>query len=224
MTKYLSTIYDEKRTPFTDYPSQLIEYLVKSFSLKPNMKILEPGCGRSEFLKNFRKHQLDIYGLDISDEALKYADNFEIKICDIEKESIPYPDNYFDAIYSKSFVEHLHDPGKFFSEAKRVLKPGGILITLVPDWEANWKIYYDDMTHRTPFTKVSLEDAYKIYGFESVNILTFRQLPLVWKFPVLNYFCYFISHFYTLRSPLMKSKFLRFSKELMILGHGKKEV
>ncbi len=223
MSKYLSTIYDDNRTPFTDYPSELIAYLVREYSLKPSMKILEPGCGRSEFLKNFKKHKLDIYGIDISKEALKYANDFEIKICDIEKDKIPYPDNFFDVIYSKSFIEHLHDPGKFFIEARRVLKPGGVLISLVPDWEANWKIYYDDMTHRTPFTKISLKDAYHIYGFKSVNISTFRQLPIVWKYPVLNYFCYFISQLYSLRSSLMKFKFLRFSKELMILGYGEKD-
>ncbi len=222
MSSYLSTIYNEKKIPFTDYPSKLIKYLVEVFDLKSGMKVLEPGCGRSEFIKNFRNHGLSIYGLDISNEALDFADDFEIKICNIENEAMPYPDNYFDVIYSKSFIEHLHDPGVFFKESFRILKPGGLLISIAPDWEANWRAYFDDMTHRTPITTISLKDAYDIYGFEKTSVNIFRQLPIVWKYPILNHFCYFISLFYSIRSPLMKIKIFRFSKQLMVFGYGYK--
>ena len=75
------------------------------------------------------------------------------------------------------------------------------------------------MTHRTPFTKVSLEDAYEIYGFKEVNIFKFRQLPIVWKYPLLNYFCALITPFIPVRT---KKKFLRWSRELMLVGIGKK--
>ena len=51
MSNYLSTIYNHKKIPFTDYPSQLIKHLVELLDLKSGMKVLEPGCGRSEFIK-----------------------------------------------------------------------------------------------------------------------------------------------------------------------------
>ena len=63
MSNYLSTIYNHKKIPFTDYPSQLIKHLVELLDLKSGMKVLELGCGRSEFIKNFRNHGLSIYGL-----------------------------------------------------------------------------------------------------------------------------------------------------------------
>jgi SAM-dependent methyltransferase len=216
-SNYLSVVYDESSRPFTNYPEKLCHYLYHSFNLKPNMKLLEPGCGRGEFLVNFKKLGIDVQGVDISLEAKDYSANLKIDICDLENEPLPYPNDTFDVIYSKSFIEHLHNPEKYLKEAYRVLKPGGFLITLVPDWESNYKTYFDDFTHRTPFTLPSLNDAYKIYNFEEVRVFKFRQLPIVWKFPLMNYFCALISPFIPVRA---SNKFLRWSRELMLIGYG----
>ena len=119
---------------------------------------------RGEFLSNFQKLGLDVTGVDISPEAKTFGHDFEkVSICDIETEKLPFKDDTFDIIYSKSFIEHLYYPERYLKEAYRVLKPGGILLTLVPDWESNYKIYFDDFTHRTPFTIISLRDAYKCH-------------------------------------------------------------
>jgi predicted SAM-dependent methyltransferase len=50
---------------------------------------------------------------------------------------LPYPDNYFDAIYHSHFLEHLSksDAHGFTVECFRVLKPGGIIRIVVPDLE-----------------------------------------------------------------------------------------
>ena len=217
---YLSVVYDESSHPYTDYPKQLCTYLFQSFEMKKGMKMLEPGCGRGEFLNNFKELGLDVVGVDISPEARDYDDDLEVKLCDIENEKLPFKDATFDIIYSKSFVEHLYYPERYLKEAYRVLKPGGLLLTLAPDWESNYKTYFDDFTHRTPFTNIALEDAYKMYGFSKVNVFKFRQLPIVWKYPKLNYFCAAISPFIPVRT---KNKFFRWSRELMLVGAGVKE-
>ena len=216
---YLSVVYDEKSHPDSDYPKKLCAYLFQSFGFKEGMKMLEPGCGRGEFLKNFKDLGLDVVGVDASPEAISFVDGLDIKLCDIENEKLPFDDNTFDVIYSKSFIEHLYYPEKYLEEAYRVLKPNGMLLTLVPDWESNYKIYFDDFTHRTPFTKMALTDAYKMYGFKEVRAFKFRQLPIVWKYPLMNYFCAFISPFIPVRT---QNKFFRWSRELMLVGIGKK--
>jgi len=216
---YLSVVYDEKSHPYSDYPKKLCAYLFQSFGFKEGMKMLEPGCGRGEFLKNFKDLGLDVVGVDASPEAIAFVDGLDIKLCDIENEKLPFDDNTFDVIYSKSFIEHLYYPEKYLEEAYRVLKPNGMLLTLVPDWESNYKTYFDDFTHRTPFTKMALTDAYKMYGFKEVRAFKFRQLPIVWKYPLMNYFCAFISPFIPVRT---QNKFFRWSRELMLVGIGKK--
>ena len=216
---YLSVVYDEKSHPYSDYPKKLCAYLFQSFGFKEGMRMLEPGCGRGEFLKNFKDLGLDVVGVDASPEAIKFVDGLDIKLCDIENEKLPFDDNTFDVIYSKSFIEHLYYPEKYLEEAYRVLKPKGMLLTLVPDWESNYKIYFDDFTHRTPFTKMALTDVYKLYGFKEVRVFKFRQLPIVWRYPIMNYLCAFISPFIPVRT---QNKFFRWSRELMLVGIGKK--
>ncbi len=216
---YLSVVYDEKSHPYGDYPKKLCAYLFQSFELEEGMKMLEPGCGRGEFLNNFKDLGLDVCGVDISPEAVAFENGLDVKLCDVENEKLPFDDNTFDVIYSKSFIEHLYYPEKYLEEAYRVLKPNGILLTLVPDWESNYKIYFDDFTHRTPFTQMALTDAYKMYGFKEVRVFKFRQLPIVWKYPIINYLCALISPFIPIRT---QNKFFRWSRELMLVGIGKK--
>ena len=92
------------------------------------MKMLEPGCGRGEFLSHFQNLGLDVVGLDISEEAQNFGHNFNVKICDVENEDLPFDNDTFDLIYSKSFIEHLYYPEKYLKEAYRVLKPGGPIV------------------------------------------------------------------------------------------------
>lgn len=218
MADYLKVVYGEGVRPYTEYPTKLVTHLFERFEMKSGMKILEPGCGRGEFLRVFKALGMDAVGLDRSEESreLLGEDNIELSICDVEAATgLPFPDNSFDVIYNKSFMEHLNHPDIFLREAFRILKPGGMILCLIPDWESNYKTYFDDFTHKTPFTKPSLEDIYKICDFENVSVTKFRQLPVVWKYPVLNYICALISPFIPVRT---KNKFLRWSRELMLVG------
>ena len=219
MSDYLNVVYDEGSHPFTEYSAQLCHYLFQSYNMKKGMTLLEPGCGRGEHLRHFKDMGLNVNGLDLSPQAPKLAPDLSISVCDIENESLPYPDDHFDIIYNKSFLEHLREPSRVIKEIYRVLKPGGLFLSMVPDWESQYKKYYDDYTHRTPFTTVSLTNIYKVNEFIDVNVFKFRQLPIVWKYPSINHFCSLISPFIPVRT---KNKFLRWSRELMLIGGGRK--
>ncbi len=66
------------------------------------------------------------------------------------------------------------------AEMYRVLKPGGLAITLCPSWEYNYQIYFEDYSHRTPFMRESLRDIQLIHSFENVEVEFFYQLPSTW--------------------------------------------
>ncbi len=48
-------------------------------------------------------------------------------------ESIPWPDDSFDLVFSDNVLEHLTDPEKVFSEVRRVLKPNGVFLAKTPN-------------------------------------------------------------------------------------------
>jgi SAM-dependent methyltransferase len=62
----------------------------------------------------------------------------------------PMPAESVEAIYTSHFVEHLTGAQRilFFNEAYRVLKPGGKIQVIVPDWSHDRA--YGDPTHQWP--------------------------------------------------------------------------
>ena len=220
---YLETIYGEKRTPVTDYPKKLITYLINRYGLKK--KVLELGCGRGEFLNEFVNCGLEGHGVDLSDYCKDFFPNLNFKKVDIINEKLPYEDNFFDVIYSKSFIEHFYYPEIIFQEAYRVLKPNGIIITLTPEWKFNYKSFYDDFTHRVPFTKESLKDIHEMHNFKSIEVESFIQLPKLFEKNLFSYFLKFLSYMTRILVPerfINKNKWIKFSKGIMLLSTAKK--
>lgn len=216
-SNYIDVKYNLDEKPITTYPSKLSKYLFDRFNLKKGQKLLDIGCGRGDFLKGFIDCGLEGYAVDRSDIILRYFDGIKFKESNIEEEGIPYQDNMFDVVYSKSVIEHFHNPDKLLQEMFRVLKPGGLAITLCPSWEYNYKIYFQDYTHRTPFMRSSLRDIQLINGFEDVNVEFFIQLPIIWK----NKWLKPISALTNKLVPdLFKEKFkwVKWSKEIMLLS------
>lgn len=221
---YLSVVYDE-RTPRTEYPFELAAYLSGRFSFKEGDKLLEIGCGRGEFLEAFKKLGLDCYGIDLSDRSTQSPGEDQIRKVDVSKDLLPYTDGSFDIVYHKSLIEHLYSPDNLMRETYRVLKPGGRVIILTPDWVSQMKVFYEDYTHSKPYNKVSLHDLLQVYGFSNVQTELFHQLPLVWKHPqikVLTKVLQILISTPTARkvTEITGIKFFRWAVELMVLGTG----
>jgi SAM-dependent methyltransferase len=219
---YVEVIYNELDRPLTSYPDRLARYLFDRYSLKPNQKLLDIGCGRGEFLRGFISCGVLGFGVDRSKAAQKYCPQAELRTADLENSPLPYDDNFFDVVYSKSVIEHFYYPERLVQEMFRVLKPGGLAITLCPDWEFNYRIYFEDYTHRTPFMKSSLRDIQLMHGFENVRVERFRQLPVLWEAGSALLPAAELTR--VLAPNLLKpfSKWVRFSKEIMLLSSATK--
>jgi len=218
---YLSVVYNEKTRPRTNYPQELAAHLCRRFQLQNGMTLLDTGCGRGELLDAFARAGLRVTGVDQSPVAVEQLRAFDVKLCDAGKEQFPYPDNSFDVVFSKSVIEHFYAPDHFLHESLRVLKTGGRLIVMTPDWITQMPIFYDDHTHRRPFTKDGLKDLLLISGLNQVESDLFYQLPILWKYPWLKYLSRTIAIFYPVARKT-KVKFIRWSAELMLLATGVK--
>jgi 2-polyprenyl-3-methyl-5-hydroxy-6-metoxy-1,4-benzoquinol methylase len=218
---YVSVVYDEKKRPKTAYPLQLADHLCRRFNLASGTHLLDTGCGRGDFLEAFHQKGLRVSGIDGSDFAVQLLKQYDVRKADLDTGRFPFDDETFDVVFSKSVVEHFHNPEHFILETRRVLKKGGRIIAMTPDWVSQMPIFFDDYTHRTPFTCESLKDMLEIFGFKNVTSEKFYQLPVLWDHPSLV----FVSRLLQLFVPVTlkpKNKFIRWSVELMLLGSGTK--
>jgi ubiquinone/menaquinone biosynthesis C-methylase UbiE len=145
--------YDEKHSLV--HNSEMFTITSKLIaSGKPN-KILDVGICTAvfyeKFLPNFLKSG-SIYGIDIEKEFLNIAESrgVKTKLCNIDKENIPFEDNMFDTILCDSILEHTLNPKGLLLEISRVLKKNGKLILCVPNAISLIRII-DMLRGRSPF-------------------------------------------------------------------------
>ena len=223
MTDYLDIEYSNEKRPTTTYPSQLAEYLFNMLSLKPGYKLLEFGSGRAELLAHFTKLGLETYALDDAPSSKLFADNaganFELFTFKNADSISNLPNRQYDVIFSKSFVEHISNPIEFAVASHVLLKPGGLFVTLTPDWESNKSIFYDDLTHIKPFSRVAMQQLLEYGKFEIIEVKRFRQLPITWRSSLFNFLAAATS---MVSTPRARNKWFRWSRELMIIGVGRK--
>ncbi len=215
---YLATIYDEDSRPVTTYPDELARYLKRRFIIPDGARLADVGCGRGDFLKAFIRAGFNAVGID--GEKVD-GDPCIIGDINLEQDRLPFEDDSLDVVFTKSVIEHIHNPDSMMKECHRVLKPRGRIIVMVPDWQTCMYIYYDDHTHVQPYTATGLRDLLRMYGFGEVSSEQFYQLPIVWRHPAVK----IISKGLQLLGPVKKvnrNKFYRFSRELMLLGTGLK--
>ena len=225
MNKYLETIYFRDEQKENDYPQKLCDYLIKNFiGWTIGKSLLDVGSGKGNHLKAFSRRGLETKGVDFKPECLSN----NIYECNLEMEQLPFGDNTFDIVFSKSVLEHVVNANNFLSESLRVLKRGGIAILMTPDWNTQHEMFWDDYTHVKAWTRKSLQNAMRINGFDEVESILFRQLPILWKYPCLKILCYLTSLLprslkWKGKEEKFDNKWIRFSKEKMILAIGKKK-
>lgn len=58
--------------------------------------------------------------------ASRVGNRVELRLADAK--GLDFPDDSFDTVFSNTILHHIPDPEPFLAEARRVLKPGGVLL------------------------------------------------------------------------------------------------
>ena len=100
--------------------------------------ILDIGCGEGTRLANVLKTGQSGTGVDISSKAISLAREQypEINFLQTNEDVLPFNQGQFDLAYSAFVLEHTTNPEKFLNEAIRVLRKGGLLILVAPNFGA----------------------------------------------------------------------------------------
>ena len=226
---YLDVKYSCAAVPYTGYPRALAHWL-RDHVYGDVGRLLDLGCGRGEHLAVFAATGFDVAGVDASPRAPELARGFDVRVADLERDPLPFPRGSFDFVYSKSVVEHLRDPVALLARACEALRPGGVAAVMTPSWaHTYWGPFYIDPTHVTPFTAPSLTTAFEMAGFTDVTVSHFYQLPAVWRVPALRLFARLVARLPLPYRPYQRAPWparlntlIRFSKEVMLLGVGRR--
>jgi ubiquinone/menaquinone biosynthesis C-methylase UbiE len=105
--------------------------------------VLDFGSGEGWVVYNFRKQGIKAYGVDIEsycpeatqryqEEQLVYDGKEIFRMMDMKNYRIPFEDNTFDVVISDQVFEHVQNYPEALAEIKRVLKPGGCGLHVIP--------------------------------------------------------------------------------------------
>lgn len=115
--------------------------VVEALDLCPGQRVLDIGCGRGEILLHALSIGLRVVGIDYSQAAVELAAETLRRgkraaadtqgwVLKADCKALPFQANSFDRVAMVDVVEHLY-PGELrvaLREARRVLKPGGLLL------------------------------------------------------------------------------------------------
>lgn len=96
-------------------------------SLPRDARLLDAGSSDGETLRHFHEMRpdLQLYATDISGNPNAYPASCVFHKGDLNKETLPWKDDFFDAMSCMHLIEHLDCFELFLSEIARLLKPGG---------------------------------------------------------------------------------------------------
>jgi cyclopropane fatty-acyl-phospholipid synthase-like methyltransferase len=182
------------RRAFHAYFSQYLDRMRK----KPDVALLEVGCARSIWLPYFaHEFGFHVTGIDYSETGC--AKSREILVAQhvsgtvvLQDMFLPSPDliGRFDIVVSFGLIEHFEDSAKAVRALAAFLKPGGVMITNIPNVRGtigfiqrlfNRPVY----DQHVPHTDASLAAAHKAAGLRvqecqyflstGYNILNFQR-------------------------------------------------
>jgi ubiquinone/menaquinone biosynthesis C-methylase UbiE len=142
-------------------------------------KVLDVGCAKGFLVKAFRDQNIEAWGVDVSEYALSAAPEdvreYLYKV-DLNKEALPFSDEYFDCVTFLGTIECLDDYSKVLEEIRRVMQPGASLYL-----RTAYRTDPEDNIRKNLHSRGYWLREFRRYGFKSMP---------TWKGPLANQWSY----------------------------------
>jgi SAM-dependent methyltransferase len=140
-------------------------------------RVLEIGAGYCAWINNVVAARR--VAVDIWPDVVRHAnDDVEALVLDASRD-LPTLGRRRSTWYSRRTSSNISSPGwrrQVVDDVGRMLKPGGRFIIIQPNFRYAAKHYFDDYTHRSVFTDVSLPNLLRAHGF-AIDRVDPRFLP-----------------------------------------------
>ena len=167
--------------------------------------VVELGCGYGDFINSVKAEKKIAVDINDCEEFLSNDVIFYKKdVTDLEFIN----EDSGDLVFASNLVEHLvwEEIDKMIHEIIRILKKNSKLILIQPNYRLCASNYFDDYTHRTIFSDVSLRDYLKSQGFR-IKYVNPSYLPFSMKGILPK--TYFLTKLYLeLNSPILGKQML----------------
>jgi len=113
----------------------LVDYRAQEFNcvrgfFKSGTRVLEIGGGTGFQAKLIASTGAVVDSIDVAEPLPGIETHFHVRI--YEGTTLPFPDDYFDVVFSSNVLEHIADLRTTFSEVQRVMKSDGRAIHILP--------------------------------------------------------------------------------------------
>ncbi len=148
---------------------EVCRYLNRKY-IRPDSKLLDLGAGYCNFINNIaarEKHALDLFS-----HFKKYAAPGVVTHQQSCTELHRFQERDFDVVFASNLFEHLNREEllRTMYGLHKVLRPGGRLVLMQPNFSLCYSTYFDDYTHVETFTHRSLADFVEAGGFRLVAV------------------------------------------------------
>jgi len=144
--------------------------------IKQGDKVLEIGCGDGSFIKRLKDSGIDVFGLELSVEAVKKCEAKGLRVFkEIIQEYAKNNKEKYDIVCSFQVMEHIADIGNAIEASIDVLKNGGKLIISVPNNESFIRKDKNNLLNMPPhhmglWNEKSLKSLEKIFKLQLENL------------------------------------------------------
>ena len=142
-------------------------------------RLLDAGCWVGFLLDEARRRGWEPAGLEPSAWASAYArDRLGLEVETVDLAGADLPEAAFAAVVLADVIEHLPRPGEALDLIARALRPGGVLLLVLPDAGSRvaralgrrwWSVI---PTHVQYFTRASLATLLHRHGYEVLDVRT----------------------------------------------------
>jgi ubiquinone/menaquinone biosynthesis C-methylase UbiE len=141
-----------------------------------NDGLLDLGAGYGEFSRFIEARPK--WALDLNEDLIRYWDEGVSPIVQSALAPLPFSDRSLGTVLASNFFEHFtrEQGARILAEVYRILKPGGRLIVIQPNFRLEPRRYFDDYTHKTPYTDTGFTGLLGSIGF-GIAHLEPRFLP-----------------------------------------------
>lgn len=159
----------------------VFSYVDKCFSKKRNLRTLDAGCGTGKLLEECKDY--DAYGLDFSEEALKFCKLRNLK--NLVRGSIsatPFKSDSFDTVISLDVLYYITDEENIstLKELYRIINKNGKLLLNLPAYNFLQSTHDKAVHIKQRYAKKNLKEKIEKAGFNMEKI-TYRNTIL---FPI----------------------------------------